>query len=184
MSEEKTFDGIISADNPMPGWYVISFIGTVIFAVVYLLNYHIIDSTWSQHRQYNEEAEAHVAKFGTGELAATGGNTLRGNAGAIAAGEGTFKGTCAACHGADAKGNSVNENLVGPDLTDSVWLHGVDGVMNEDLMFDIVFNGRLTEVKQNPPKGPMIPHSHLGSKSVWEVVAYLENTYKNIQPSN
>jgi cytochrome c oxidase cbb3-type subunit III len=176
MSEEKTFDGIISADNPMPGWYMIGFVGTVLFAVVYLLNYHVINE-WSQHSQYDAEVAAHIKKHGTGELPSTGGNTLRGNAAAIAAGEGTFKGTCAACHGQDAKG------LVGPNLTDAEWLHGKDGVMNEDLMFDVVSKGRL-EPKQNPAKGPMPPHGHLGSKAIWEVIAYLENTYKNVQPSN
>ncbi|MNL05831.1 Cbb3-type cytochrome c oxidase subunit CcoP [compost metagenome] len=36
-------------------------------------------------------------------------------------GEGTFKTTCAACHGASGKGNQA---LGAPNLSDSVWLYG------------------------------------------------------------
>lgn len=41
----------------------------------------------------------------------------------IAAGKERFATMCAACHGADAKGNPV---LGAPNLTDSTWLHGGD----------------------------------------------------------
>lgn len=40
---------------------------------------------------------------------------------AIEAGQKRFAMTCAACHGADAKGNQA---LGAPDLTDDTWLHG------------------------------------------------------------
>ena len=40
-----------------------------------------------------------------------------------AAGKARFAGVCAACHGADGKGNPV---LGAPDLTDRVWLYGSD----------------------------------------------------------
>jgi cytochrome c oxidase cbb3-type subunit 3 len=36
-------------------------------------------------------------------------------------GEPTFKSTCAACHGADGKGNQA---MGAPNLTDRIWLHG------------------------------------------------------------
>jgi cytochrome c oxidase cbb3-type subunit 3 len=38
-----------------------------------------------------------------------------------ARGENAFKSTCAACHGADGKGNPA---LGAPNLTDGIWLHG------------------------------------------------------------
>ncbi|MBS0382614.1 MAG: cytochrome-c oxidase, cbb3-type subunit III [Proteobacteria bacterium] len=38
-----------------------------------------------------------------------------------AAAEPTFKSTCAACHGADGKGN---QGIGAPNLTDAIWLHG------------------------------------------------------------
>ena len=44
-----------------------------------------------------------------------------GSAESVAAGKVRFTTMCSACHGADGKGNQV---LGGPNLTDSVWLHG------------------------------------------------------------
>lgn len=41
----------------------------------------------------------------------------------VAAGSKTFASMCAACHGADGKGNQL---MGAPNLTDSVWLHGGD----------------------------------------------------------
>ncbi len=42
-------------------------------------------------------------------------------AAAVGRGEGTFKQTCAACHGPDGKGNVA---LGAPNLTDNIWLYG------------------------------------------------------------
>jgi cytochrome c oxidase cbb3-type subunit 3 len=44
-----------------------------------------------------------------------------GSADTVAAGKVRFTTMCTACHGADGKGNQA---LGGPNLTDSVWLHG------------------------------------------------------------
>ena len=40
---------------------------------------------------------------------------------ALALGESTFGDNCAACHGADGKGNQA---IGAPNLTDKTWLHG------------------------------------------------------------
>jgi len=56
---------------------------------------------------------------------------------AIAANEGKAKfGVCAACHGANGKGNQA---LGAPNLTDKVWLHG----WGEEAIVNIVTNGKL-----------------------------------------
>ncbi|MCC7067722.1 MAG: cytochrome-c oxidase, cbb3-type subunit III [Burkholderiales bacterium] len=44
-----------------------------------------------------------------------------GSADAAKRGEATFKETCAACHGADGRGNQA---LGAPNLTDNIWLYG------------------------------------------------------------
>ncbi|MDQ0511973.1 cytochrome-c oxidase, cbb3-type subunit III [Ancylobacter amanitiformis] len=41
----------------------------------------------------------------------------------LAKGQGVFEANCAACHGADAKGN---QELGAPNLTDGIWLYGSD----------------------------------------------------------
>jgi cytochrome c oxidase cbb3-type subunit 3 len=56
---------------------------------------------------------------------------------AIAANEGKAKfAVCAACHGANGKGNQA---LGAPNLTDKVWLHG----WGEEAIVNIVTNGKL-----------------------------------------
>src|SRR5690606_22220102 len=42
---EHEFDGIVELDNPTPAWFMGLFYATIIFAVVYLLNYHVFE--WS-----------------------------------------------------------------------------------------------------------------------------------------
>lgn len=54
---------------------------------------------------------------------------------ALAAGHKVFTDNCAACHGANAKGNP---EMGAPDLTDSFWLHGGDMAS----IYDSVYNGR------------------------------------------
>lgn len=172
----KEFDGIRQADNKMPGWYVWSFIGTLIIGVAYLIYYHIA-TDWSQAKQYNGEVTAHAAKYG----AATAGsdvkdaNPFRGDAKAIAAGKETFAATCAACHMPDGTGN------IGPNLTDATWLHGD----SEAALFEVIMDGREKPEmwKQKPAKGPMPSHKvSLGARKVWQVLAFLEDKNHNIRP--
>ena len=56
---------------------------------------------------------------------------------AIKAGEKHFQTTCAACHGADAKGNQA---LGAPNLRDDVWLHSAR--LNTEAIEEIIMNGR------------------------------------------
>lgn len=175
--ENKEFDGIKQADNKMPPWYVVSFIGTMIFGMLYLVYYHVL-TDWNQAGQYERQVAAHIEEFPPVEAAGAGegesqGNPFAGDAAAIAAGEATYQAICAACHKADASG------LIGPSLADATWLHGSD----EATIYNVIMEGRMQadQWKQNPPKGPMPAHkASLGSKKVWEVIAYLDDKYKNI----
>ena len=52
---------------------------------------------------------------------------------------------CAACHGADAKGNTL---IGAPNLTDKIWLHGA----GEQAIIDIVNNGKMNEMPAQASK--------------------------------
>ena len=54
-------------------------------------------------------------------------------------GEATFKSICAACHGADGKGNQA---LGAPNLTDRIWLHGG----GEPAIIETVTQGRTSQM--------------------------------------
>ncbi len=56
-----------------------------------------------------------------------------------ARGEGIFKSTCAACHGAGGKGNPA---LGAPNLTDRIWLHG----SGEARIIETVTRGRQSQM--------------------------------------
>jgi cytochrome c oxidase cbb3-type subunit 3 len=180
IDHDKEFDGIKQADNKMPPWYVVSFIATMVIGVLYLVYYHVL-TDWSQVGQYEREVAAHVKLYpevevGGADGEAGGGNPLAGQAAAIAEGAETYQAICAACHKADGSG------LIGPNLVDNEWLHG-----NSELaVYDVIMEGRMQpeQWKQQPPKGPMPAHkASLGSKKVWEVIAYLDDKYKNIESS-
>jgi cytochrome c oxidase cbb3-type subunit 3 len=57
----------------------------------------------------------------------------------VAKGADTFKTTCSACHGADAKGNKA---LGAPNLTDRIWLHG----SGEPTIIETVTRGRSSHM--------------------------------------
>jgi cytochrome c oxidase cbb3-type subunit III len=60
------------------------------------------------------------------------------------AGESKFM-VCAACHGADGKGNIL---LGAPNLTDDVWLHG----WGEQAIIDMITNGKMNEMPAQKQK--------------------------------
>ena len=57
----------------------------------------------------------------------------------VANGRDTFAAVCAACHGADGKGNPA---LGAPNLTDRIWLHGG----GEERIIDTITNGRTSHM--------------------------------------
>ena len=75
-----------------------------------------------------------------------------------ALGKGKF-GACAACHGADAKGN---QTLGAPNLTDKVWLHG----WGEEAIVAMVTKGKLNQMPAQ--EGRLTPSQiHVLSAYVW-----------------
>ena len=75
-----------------------------------------------------------------------------------ALGKGKF-GACAACHGADAKGNQA---LGAPNLTDKIWLHG----WGEEAIVAMVTQGKLNQMPGQ--EGRLTPSQiHVLSAYVW-----------------
>ncbi|MGI4020018.1 MAG: cbb3-type cytochrome c oxidase N-terminal domain-containing protein [Janthinobacterium lividum] len=120
---EHQFDGITELDNPIPGWFMFLFYGTILFGSLYLLNYHVFHWGMLQDQEYVVEMkQADIAKKAFLSKAANAvdeNNVKLVNDGAtLTAGVATFKANCVACHGDHAQG------VVGPNLTDEFWLHG------------------------------------------------------------
>ena len=119
---DHDYDGIKELDNVLPPWWVGLFYGTIIFALVYLVRFHIMDE-YNQDQEFATEMQ--VADKAVEEYMKTAPDvmdkdkvTLLTDASAIAEGKTLFDANCVACHKADAGG------AIGPNLTDKFWING------------------------------------------------------------
>ncbi|MEM9414396.1 MAG: cbb3-type cytochrome c oxidase N-terminal domain-containing protein [Planctomycetota bacterium] len=118
------YDGIQEYDNPTPAWWTWIFIGSVIFAVVYLFFVLAAGDELSPHGQYRRAYVANVEKkFGElGELEPDAATLIEymDNEQWMAFAGNVFKTNCIACHGPDGEGIS------GPNLTDNYYKNVVE----------------------------------------------------------
>ena len=122
---DHNYDGIKELDNNLPPWWVAMFYITIGFAVVYLTYYHFTDAGQGSREEYAvemEQAEEAVAAFRAKQAdQVTEENVVRlTDDASLAAGKGTFTTLCATCHGQNGEGG------VGPNMTDTYFLHGCD----------------------------------------------------------
>lgn len=127
-------------NNPLPRWWMVLFVLTVVFSGLYLALYPGLGAyagslSWSSTGQYEAEqaqarAEMHTiyAKFDKTPVEA-----LSQDPQAKAIGERLFANNCATCHGSDAKGSKGF-----PNLTDNDWLYGGSG----DTIVQTITQGR------------------------------------------
>lgn len=113
-------------NNPLPMWWMVLFVLTVVFALAYLFLYpgfgsHAGSLGWTSRGQYEAEQRAAQAEMAPlyARFAALPAEKLAAEPQAMAIGERLFINNCAACHGSDARGSKGF-----PNLTDDDWLHG------------------------------------------------------------
>lgn len=158
LSEEKDieiehdFDGIKELDNPTPGWFMYLFYGTIIFAVVYLLNFHVFklgklqeDEYIAEMKQAEAAKEAFLAQSANRVDETT--VTYSNDPATISAGQAIFNKNCIACHGDKGQGT------VGPNLTDDYWLHGgtIKSIF-KTIKYGVPDKGMISWEKQLTPK--------------------------------
>lgn len=134
--EDHEYDGIQELDNPLPGWWLMTFYITIAFSVVYFIYYQVLDGPTSEEYLSNDMSrieeirEARVEDVGEKseeEIRAVLDNEER-----IASGKEQYMKNCMACHGDNAQG------VIGPNLTDDYWING-DGTVNS--IAKIIKNG-------------------------------------------
>ncbi|WBA80282.1 cytochrome-c oxidase, cbb3-type subunit III [Endozoicomonas sp. GU-1] len=129
MTDETTghaYDGIEEYDNPLPQWWFIMFIATLVFTVGYLILYPGMGKWagvlgWTQVNELEQDQLKHDRKYAPefARYAATPVEQLINNPRALKMGERVYINNCALCHGMDAGGN-----FGFPNLTDNDWLYG------------------------------------------------------------
>jgi cytochrome c oxidase cbb3-type subunit III len=133
------YDGITEYDNPMPRWWTRIFWGTFFFSIGYLFHYSAGQGVGVNAGYEEEMAEvrAHIAaealKHPVSEQSL---EQLLADATSVGAGSKVYTARCAVCHG------PLGEGLIGPNLTDSAWLHGEGKLMD---LYGTVSAGVLTK---------------------------------------
>jgi cytochrome c oxidase cbb3-type subunit III len=121
-------DGIREFDNDLPRWWLYGFYLTIVFSVIYVVNYHVLSTPFfgapTVVAEYEADMKA-VAEFRAAHRSQTpalaAAVTVLTDAPSLEQGRAIFESAsslCSSCHRPDLGG------LVGPNLTDAGWLHG------------------------------------------------------------
>jgi cytochrome c oxidase cbb3-type subunit 3 len=124
---DHNYDGIRELDNNLPPWWVYLFYASVVFAVVYLVRFHIYND-YTQDEEYAQEvaiAQLEIEEYKKTAKGLVDANSveLLTDASDLNAGKIIFESNCVACHMADGGGG------IGPNLTDQNWILG-GGIKN------------------------------------------------------
>jgi cytochrome c oxidase cbb3-type subunit 3 len=119
-------EDLVEMNNPLPRWWAILFLLTVVFAFAYVYVFPALGSSpgrlgWTSRGEHDADearATADMAKVYAGFVQMPA-EALSRNPRAMAIGQRLFINNCAACHGSDARGSKGF-----PNLTDDDWLHG------------------------------------------------------------
>ena len=124
---DHNYDGIKELDNNLPPWWLYGFYISIVFAVVYMLRFHVFDGYTQADELETELADAREAieayKKTAKNLVDINTVTLLTDAADLSAGKTIFETNCVACHMADGGGG------IGPNLTDDHWILG-GGIKN------------------------------------------------------
>jgi cytochrome c oxidase cbb3-type subunit 3 len=163
-------DGIKEYDNPMPGWLMAIWWGSLIFSAAYLIFYALSFGEGTMEAEYRGATQQAVsavdAYFEANPLVPPSpADLLAGaaNPAVLEVGRSRFTRTCASCHGEQAQG------LIGPNLTDDRWIHG--GTVEQ--IFQSVAKG--WPAKGMPPWGRAVKPEELAA-----LVSYV----RSVQGSN
>ena len=168
-----TFDGIQEYDKRLPNWRLMTLYGAMIFWVGYWSYYEWFRVGIEGPQQINQA----MASIEAARLASSPSVDdaslwkMSRNPNFVEAGRATVMSNCVACHLASLRGKGENPTAIGPDLTDTTWIHG--GRPTE--IYNTVTKGVL--VKGMPTWGPV-----LGAKKITEAVAYILSKHQEGEP--
>ena len=120
------FDGIEEYDNPLPRWWFMLFVATIVFSVIYLVLYPGMGKWkgvlgWTQVEQYQDEVERAEAQFAPiyARYVDMPVEDVARDEDAVRIGQRLFATNCSVCHGSDARGA-----FGFPNLADNEWIWG------------------------------------------------------------
>jgi cytochrome c oxidase cbb3-type subunit 3 len=169
---DHNYDGIRELDNHLPPWWKWLFYLSIVFAVVYMLGYHVIGNMPLPEEEYNNEMaianEAALLRLANApvENIDQSNVVLVEDPEQLALGKKVYMSNCSQCH------KDLGEGGIGPNLTDEYWIHG--GSIGE------IF----TTIKVGiPAKGMISWASILSPTQMQNVTSYIV-TLKGTNPPN
>ena len=169
---DHEYDGIQEFDFALPRWWLATFWGGIIFAIIYIVYYIFLNGPSLQHEYYVDKAQVDkvrkeymkalqkfdpekLATFSSGEHARLYGQTI-------------FAENCQACHNKNGAGD------IGPNLTDKNWLY-TEGTSQG--LFQFIIEG-------NPTGGMPAWGIILSKDDLYAVTAYINSLkgMKHIDP--
>ncbi len=151
------YDGIRELDNDLPPWWKYLFYISIVFAIVFILVYHVFKSADLQVVLYEKEMAAAAEKYKrTDPAAAVASLTVLTDDESMADGKITYDKICSVCHAKNGEG------LIGPNFADEYWIHG--GTIQD--MYKIVITGVLE-------KGMISYKDQLSPKKIQNVLSYI-----------
>lgn len=168
---DHNYDGVMELDNNLPPWWKGIFYLAIAFAPIYVFVQHFSDFGHSSSEAYaiemqvaKEEVKAYLA---TQEDAVDESTVVALNEpDALSKGGLIYGSKCSVCHGKEGEGG------IGPNLTDSYWLHG--GQIGD--VFKTIKDGV-------PEKGMIAWKAELRPRDIQEVASYIISI-NGTQPAN
>lgn len=124
---DHNYDGIKELDNNLPPWWLYGFYATIVFGVIYMVRYHVLnaDDQFAEYEIEYAEAQRAIEEYKKTAKNLVDFNTVEvlTDASDLSAGEKIFAANCVACHKAHGGGG------IGPNLADEYWILG-GGIKN------------------------------------------------------
>jgi cytochrome c oxidase cbb3-type subunit 3 len=171
---DHVYDGIQEYDNRLPNWWLYTLYASIVFAIVFWFAHMTAKVIPTDAAQVDAKMTKIAALKMANSIDVTDDDKfweMAANPVFVEAGKQTYNSLCTPCHLPSLRGKSENPAAVGPDLVDTVWVHG--GTPKE--IYTVVSAGAL--VKGMPAWEPV-----LGQKKTVEVVAYLLSHHQKGAP--
>ena len=168
---DHNYDGIRELDNNLPPWWKYGFYITIVWAVIYMVHYHVTNTGKLQQAEYEDQltqAKVQMEEYRkkAANLVDENNATMLTDEPCLTSGKNIYMDNCAACHGRAGEGG------VGPNLTDEYWLHSGD---IKDIFKTIKYG--------YPEKGMKAWQHDLGAKQIHEVACFIKSLYGTNPPN-
>ena len=157
---DHTYDGIKEFDYPLPFWWSMTLVLTILFSIPYGIYYIFLDGPTARESAQLEMVEINKLRSAYAVKMADFDHELY--AGILAKdgmdkGKEVFMENCAPCHLETGGGD------IGPNLTDNYWLNAKG---TKETVYEVILNGR-------EDKGMPVWREELSKEDIYAVTAYV-----------